>query len=121
MSGAAPPPPDAPAAPVAPEAALLDQVAVLLQGDLALVAEDYRLLTALTEAARRKYQDMGTVTRSLTVHTADLHAKYRAFEPYLERVAEICESVAAIENTVMLLDDYTLRLEAKLRTKDAEQ
>lgn len=90
--------------------ALLESVSALLQSDVKLVAEDYALLKQLNEMAVSKYADMATVTKSLSLHVEDLKSKYKSFEPYLAKVDEICESVASIEQTVMLLEDYTTRL-----------
>lgn len=106
---------------------LIALVAKLLQSDLALVSEgarnrqqraeffahvatDYKLLTALNEAATSKYASMALVTKSLIVHTEDLRAKYRSFEPYLARVDEICESVAKIEQVTRVCTPHRRRL-----------
>ncbi len=48
-------------------------------------------------------------TRSLSLYVSDLGSKVKSFEPYLAKVDEICEAVGQIEQTVMLLDDYTMR------------
>ncbi len=47
--------------------------------------------------------------KSLAVYVGGLDSKAKSFEPYLAKVDEICEAVGQIEQTVMLLDDYTLR------------
>ncbi len=39
----------------------------------------------------------------------DLDSKAKSFEPYLAKVDEICEAVSQIEQTVVVLDDYTMR------------
>jgi hypothetical protein len=46
----------------------------------------------------------------LGLYVDDVAGKYKSFEPYLAKVDQICDEVAQIEETVMLLDDYTIRL-----------
>lgn len=96
--------------PSAEQTALTSSLTALLQSDLSLVAADYELLRALNEEAARRYGDMATVTKSLSVHVEDVKGKYRSFEPFLAKVDDICDSVAKLEQTVLMLDDYTMRL-----------
>jgi hypothetical protein len=51
-------------------------------------------------------------TKSLSLYVSDIGSKAKSFEPYLAKVDEICEAVSQIEQTVMLLDDYTMRCAA---------
>ena len=101
---------EAPAA----QAALVEAVRRLVRADVEAVADDYALLQTLNQHATARYADMATVTKSLNVHVEDVKSKYRSFEPYLARVDEICDSVAKLEQTVLMLDDYTMRLVGNL-------
>ena len=92
------------------EASLSEAVGRLMQSDLRVVQADYDLLRRMNEAASAKYAELGGVTKVLSRHVEDIRSKDASFRPYLERVDEICDAVAQIEQTVMLLDDYTIRL-----------
>ena len=91
----------------------LASVAALLQSDLKVASNDYKLVKKLNDAASEKYENMTQTTKSLSLHVDDLKAKYKSFEPYLAKVEEISAAVDQLEQMVLLLDDYTTRLEAK--------
>jgi uncharacterized protein YoxC len=115
----APNPPNALAEASAPDSQkeLQKSVTKLLSSDLQIASKDYELLKKLNDTACVKYQEMAAVTKTLSVHVEDVKSKYKSFEPYLAKVEEICDAVAKIEQTVALLDDYTMRLVKKKTTK----
>ena len=98
---------------------LFANLSLAMQSDLRLAAEDYKLLSAMNGAAADKYENMQEVLLNLSKHVQDLKSKYKSFEPYLAKVDEICENVTQIEQTVILLDDYTTRLEAKFKSLES--
>eukprot|EP01128_Nolandella_sp_AFSM9_P012210 TRINITY_DN9052_c0_g1_i1.p1 TRINITY_DN9052_c0_g1~~TRINITY_DN9052_c0_g1_i1.p1 ORF type:complete len:150 (-),score=48.06 TRINITY_DN9052_c0_g1_i1:93-542(-) len=92
---------------------LFDNIAQYVQGELSVVNEDYKMLKDMNDVTTVKYEGMtGTATELLTSMEA-LQAKYKELQPYLSQIDEIDGSVAELEKTVMELDDYTSRLEAK--------
>ena len=82
-------PQQAPTSEQSPDAALAASATQLLQSDIDIVTKDYQLLKDLNDAAAKKYAEMATVTKSLSVHVEDVKSKYRSFEPYLAKVDEV--------------------------------
>jgi len=78
-------------------------------------SEDYKLLENMNVVTKEKYGEMTTMAGKLGESMKLLQEKYKTFQPYLEKIDEIDASVTDLEKTVVLLDEYTQRLEEKFK------
>eukprot|EP01121_Diplochlamys_sp_Union-15-3_P011392 TRINITY_DN3302_c0_g4_i1.p1 TRINITY_DN3302_c0_g4~~TRINITY_DN3302_c0_g4_i1.p1 ORF type:complete len:203 (-),score=48.73 TRINITY_DN3302_c0_g4_i1:19-579(-) len=86
-----------------------------LRGELLATSEDYKLLENMNNVTKEKYVEMTEMAVKLGEQMTLLQQKYKSFQPYLEKIDEIDTSVNELEKTVVLLDEYTLRLEEKFK------
>jgi len=98
--------------------AMFYNISAYLKGELLATSEDYKLLESMNLLASEKYVEMTDVAKGLTSFMKDLQIKYKDFQPYLEKIDEIDTNVTELEKTVLLLDDYTKRLETKFKNLD---
>jgi len=92
---------------------MFENLKVFLNNEFLATTEEYKLLQQMNAVTRDKYLEMTNVASLLTKEMADLQQKYNDFSPYLTKIDEIDASVSELEKAVVLLDDYTKRLEAK--------
>jgi len=97
---------------------MFSNISAYLKGELLATSEDYKLLESMNLAASEKYAEMTDVAKGLTSFMKDLQIKYKDFNPYLEKIDEIDTNVTELEKTVLLLDEYTRRLETKFKNLD---
>eukprot|EP01132_Coremiostelium_polycephalum_P000383 gene383-482_t len=97
---------------------MFSNVANYLKAELSTTVADYNLLVQMNNVTAAKYNDMTTMTKGLTTFMGDLKIKYEEFQPYLEKISEMDKAVTDLERTVNLLDDYTKRLETKIKNID---
>jgi biogenesis of lysosome-related organelles complex 1 subunit 2 len=95
--------------------ALFNNLSNYLQSELLITSDDYKLLYQMNVLTKEKYVDMTKMTAQLATGMTELQAKYKAFQPYLAKIDEIETSVSELEKTVLALDDYTKKLEAKFQ------
>jgi len=86
-----------------------------LRGELMATSEDYKLLENMNVVTKDKYGEMTSMAAKLGESMKLLQEKYKTFQPYLEKIDEIDSSVTDLEKTVVLLDEYTQRLEEKFK------
>eukprot|EP00026_Physarum_polycephalum_P019736 Phypoly_transcript_21895.p1 GENE.Phypoly_transcript_21895~~Phypoly_transcript_21895.p1 ORF type:complete len:147 (+),score=37.34 Phypoly_transcript_21895:132-572(+) len=97
---------------------MFENIANYLKGELTATTNDYKLLASMNAVASSKYSEMSEVARGLTSFMKDLQQKYQDFQPYLDKIEEIDTSVTELEKTVVLLDEYSKRLEWKFKNLD---
>jgi len=93
-------------------------IAAYLKGELTATTNDYKLLATMNSVCTTKYAEMTDVAKGLTSFMKDLQQKYQDFKPYLDQIDEIDANVTELEKTVVLLDDYSKRLEWKFKNID---
>jgi len=86
-----------------------------LQSELLVTSEDYKLLYQMNTSTKEKYVGMTKLSTQLVAGMTELQTKYKTFQPYLVKIDEIETSVNELEKTVLLLDEYTRKLEAKFQ------
>jgi biogenesis of lysosome-related organelles complex 1 subunit 2 len=94
---------------------LFENVSKYLQGELRATSGDYQLLENINKITKEKYEEMTKIAKGLAEYMNSLQEKYRELQPYLEKIDEIDASVTELEKVVALLDNYTLKLEEKIR------
>eukprot|EP01123_Difflugia_compressa_P006337 TRINITY_DN18533_c0_g1_i1.p1 TRINITY_DN18533_c0_g1~~TRINITY_DN18533_c0_g1_i1.p1 ORF type:complete len:200 (+),score=59.60 TRINITY_DN18533_c0_g1_i1:31-600(+) len=94
---------------------LFNHLANYIQNELLITNEDYKLLHQMNVITKDKYAEMTQMTQQLVVGMTELQTKYKSFQPYLDKIDEIEISVDELEKTVLMLDDYTKKLEAKFQ------
>eukprot|EP01133_Synstelium_polycarpum_P015629 gene15629-18569_t len=97
---------------------MFTKVSKYLGAELATTVADYNLLTQMNNVTASKYHDMTEITKGLTMFMSDLKIKYEEFQPYLEKINELDKNVGDLEKTVQLIDEYTRRLENKIKNID---
>jgi len=90
-------------------------IAAYLKGELTATTNDYKLLANMNAVCSNKYTEMSEVASGLTSFMKDLQQKYQDFKPYLDKIDEIDANVSELEKTVVLLDEYSKRLEWKFK------
>uniref|UniRef100_A0A6B2LQJ2 Biogenesis of lysosome-related organelles complex 1 subunit 2 n=1 Tax=Arcella intermedia TaxID=1963864 RepID=A0A6B2LQJ2_9EUKA len=94
---------------------LFQNLANYLNNELLVTSEDYKLLHQMNLLTKDKYADMTAMTSQLVASMNELQLKYKSFEPHLNKIDEIEVSVNELEKTVILLNEYTKKLEAKFQ------
>jgi len=97
---------------------MFENIANYLKGELTATTNDYKLLASMNAVCSSKYTEMSEVARGLTSFMKDLQQKYQDFQPYLDKIEEIDTNVTELEKTVVLLDEYSKRLEWKFKNLD---
>ncbi|XP_065185261.1 biogenesis of lysosome-related organelles complex 1 subunit 2-like [Sycon ciliatum] len=97
---------------------MFEKTTEYLQGELLSTGEEYLLLEKLNKMTTAKYSDMSSLSRDLTGMMDELNEKYRNLQPYLDQIDQLDESVGALEKSAYQLDNYSKKLEAKLRQLD---
>jgi len=92
---------------------MFENLVKYLQGELLVTSSDYKLLHQMNAVTRDKYVEMTRMTSALVGSMTELQEKYKEFAPYLQKIDDIDASVAELERVVLVLDEYTKRLEAK--------
>jgi len=92
---------------------LFENLSKYLKGELSSASVDFKLLEQMNVITKDKYQEMAKSAELLVAAMGQLQKKYAAFEPFLAQIDEIDASVKELEETVLLLDQYTSRLEFK--------
>ncbi|KAK2160738.1 hypothetical protein LSH36_127g06053 [Paralvinella palmiformis] len=90
------------------------KTAEYINGELVCTAEDYRLLENMNKATLNKYIEMKQITSNISKSIKDLNEKCK-YIPYLEKIDQIEESVASLEQAAYKLDAYSKRLESKFK------
>ncbi|GAM20481.1 hypothetical protein SAMD00019534_036560 [Acytostelium subglobosum LB1] len=97
---------------------MFTKVAKYLSSELSATVADYNLLIQMNDVTSAKYKDMHEITKGLTLYMGDLKQKYEEFMPYLDKIDELDKNVGDLEKTVQLIDEYTKRLETKIKNID---
>ncbi|KYR00965.1 biogenesis of lysosome-related organelles complex-1 [Tieghemostelium lacteum] len=97
---------------------MFTKVTNYLKGELSTTVSDYNLLIQMNNITSAKYHDMTEVTKGLSLFMGDLKVKYEEFQPYLDKINELDKNLGNLEKTVQLLDEYTKRLENKIKNID---
>ncbi|KAF2070081.1 hypothetical protein CYY_008607 [Polysphondylium violaceum] len=97
---------------------MFTKVTNYLNGELSTTVADYNLLIQMNNVTAAKYQDMTNQTKGLSLFMSDLKSKYEEFQPYLDKISDLDKNVTDLEKTVLLLDEYTKRLETKIKNID---
>jgi hypothetical protein len=96
-------------------ARLFSSGAAALRGELSLLNGEYALLRHMNDAAATNYAHLADVASGLTVFADALAAKDASLAPYLQMIDAIDTQVGELEAVVSTLDNYTRRLEARVR------
>lgn len=94
---------------------MFSKLSEYLQGDLAVTAEDYRLLEQMNIVTKDKYGEMTRSAKQVAASLYQLNEKYKALKPYLEQIDQLDAAVTELEHTAYQLDAYSKRLEAKFK------
>eukprot|EP00741_Cyanophora_paradoxa_P018369 tig00000204_g17736.t1 len=94
---------------------MFENVTQYVEAELTAGNEDYRLLARMNETAGAKYTEMAEYASKLMAFHESLVKKEEEFKPYLAQIDEIDRNVGELEVVVARLDEYTRRLENKLR------
>jgi len=94
---------------------MFNNVKSYIQAELLATSEDYKVLHQMNVITRDKYVEMTATTQTLVKGMTNLQARYQSFQPYLEKIDALDDSIDKLEKTVTLLDDYTKRLDAKFQ------
>ncbi|EFA77587.1 biogenesis of lysosome-related organelles complex-1 [Heterostelium album PN500] len=97
---------------------MFTKVSKYLGSELSATVADYNLLVQMNSVTASKYKDMTDMTKGLTLYMNDLKLKYEEFLPYLEKIDDLDKNVGDLEKTVQLIDEYTKRLESKIKNID---
>ena len=97
---------------------MLRTVSTYLRGELAITAEDYRLLETMNSASATKYAGMAQTAQELHVAMNELQNQYAALAPQLAQVEALSASVEQLEATANALDNYTAQLESEFEELD---
>ena len=89
--------------------------AAALRGELSLLNGEYALLRHMNDAAATNYAHLADVASGLTVFADALAAKDASLAPYLHMIDAIDSQVGELEAVVSTLDNYTRRLESRVR------
>eukprot|EP01126_Amoeba_proteus_P011699 TRINITY_DN1476_c0_g1_i6.p1 TRINITY_DN1476_c0_g1~~TRINITY_DN1476_c0_g1_i6.p1 ORF type:complete len:177 (-),score=55.88 TRINITY_DN1476_c0_g1_i6:157-648(-) len=92
---------------------MFENISNYLKSELSATSADYKLLQQMNVVTRDKYVEMTGMVSHLVEDMTAIQAKYKEFQPYLHQIDEIDANVVELERTVLLLDEYTKRIEAK--------
>ncbi|KAL0210342.1 hypothetical protein RCL1_004778 [Eukaryota sp. TZLM3-RCL] len=94
---------------------LVNEVSEVISTDIKVAQSSFKLLESVNSAALEQVSQLTHLGDDLTTTVTHLHEKYQECIPVFEKIDIIDQKVAELEKVVHLLDQYSKKLEQRVK------